>query len=146
MRFVAIILAALFLSLTLEPMADMVDWEEETHCCGHTASDCSTEEAPDLPVDQGENDCNSCNPFISCCGQMGFLIPDNLDINSLSNRVQLSDLSYRNTVSSQAVHSIWNPPKRGWIEFLKSLLIGSPDRIYFYLSFKIKDHEYSIHQ
>ena len=60
-----------------------------------------------------ENDCceNGCNPFINCCGMMGF-IPGNPILFSVSKTTifQLISDTYRDPISD-CIIDIWQPPK-----------------------------------
>jgi hypothetical protein len=102
MRFFASILTVLVLLLTASPIvAHAKEIKKEKHCCKSK----KTEEKKDNCCDKG------CNPFLSCCGGMGFILAK-----SDFSLQEISHLKDDNNYAYLAIHSsyfngMWQPPK-----------------------------------
>lgn len=102
MRFFASILTIFVLLLSATPLsAHKEEIKSEKHCCEKKKS----EKKKDHCCNKG------CNPFLSCCGGMGFI----LQKNELQTAPELSVKKETNfryiAIHSNYINDLWQPPK-----------------------------------
>jgi len=102
MRFFASILTTLVLLLTAMPnVAHAKEIKKEKHCCKSK----NTEGKKDNCCDQG------CNPFLSCCGGMGFTFQKIEIILQENYLAKKSSNYYYQATHSTYSNELWLPPK-----------------------------------
>lgn len=102
MRIFAAILTVFVLLLSVAPvMAHSKEIKKEKHCCKNK----KTEEKKDHCCDKG------CNPFLTCCGGMGFTLQKNeIVFQEIFQSDKTSNFHYQATHSTYN-NELWIPPK-----------------------------------
>jgi hypothetical protein len=109
MRFFAMIMSFILLSIVATPMGQLVMDHESSvkNCC------VNSEATQNDHQENQDNGCcdGSCNPLINCCGMMGFLVPDPLQISVPTTAIQLEnfDLFLGKTEAYNVKY--WQPPR-----------------------------------
>ena len=102
MRFFASIVTLFVLLLTAMPaIAHAEEIKKEKHCCKSK----KTEEKKDNCCDKG------CNPFLSCCGGMGFVLQKiEIALKKMYPSKESANYHYQ-TIDSTYSNDLWLPPK-----------------------------------
>lgn len=83
---------------------------EKVNCCQQKHQEVDTE--PPITSDSDSDCCgNGCNPFVKCCGFMGFVIVQSLSFELLALRSEKEITANYPSIRSQYQGSIWEPPK-----------------------------------
>jgi hypothetical protein len=105
MKGFAFILSLLVLSIVTIPIVNTSgENNEKEHAC------CVLDHESENP---SEDDCceNGCNPFINCCGMMGFIPGNPMQFTvSKTTFFQLISDTYRDPISD-CIIDIWQPPR-----------------------------------
>ncbi len=102
MRLLASILTVFVLLLSAAPvMAHSKEIKKEKHCCKSK----KTEEKKDNCCDKG------CNPFLSCCGGMGFTFQKTDIVLQENYTAEKSSNYHYHATHSNYTNELWIPPK-----------------------------------
>ena len=114
MKFLAIILAAIILTLAIKPGIDLISMQIESDhsCCSTMCSPLADFETVDTEEDsEGHCDGNSCNPFQVCCSN-GLLFISHTIVYTFNEFVINKNIfTYQSNYTRLIAADFWQPPK-----------------------------------
>lgn len=113
MKLKAAILLLLFAFTIFNPVIGNVNGEEAKHECCKASQQVNSETPSKNQNNQDSNDCcnNGCNPFVNCCGMMGFVVVDQFQLEEFQSFSEKEFIDTYQSIYSNHEQVIWQPPK-----------------------------------
>jgi len=108
------VLMSLFLfSLVAMPLVSVVVANTETASCCAVHSEQGQSNVINNSHNNKTNNCcdGSCNPLINCCGMMGFVISNPLQLSIVSHSSQQENIDLFRGQVSHITSEYWRPPR-----------------------------------
>lgn len=112
MKFKAVALLFLFAFTIFNPIVGKENETDAKHSCCKAISK-SSSDIPFSSDNQDKKDCcnNGCNPFMNCCGMMGFVVVDPIQIGSIQLNSKKENIDTYQSIQSNHEQVIWQPPR-----------------------------------